>query len=128
MHHNITSLYAALAGLILIILSFRVMGLRQRKKVVFGDGGVPELTHAIRAHGNFVEYVPIALILILLVESSGGANGTVHGLGIGLILARLLHIWGVLPVNGPFFARGAGIILTMLVILGAAARLLYNWI
>jgi len=125
---TITPLYAALAALILVFLTFRVIGLRRGKKVAFGDGGVPELVHAIRAHGNFVEYVPFALLLILLVELTGGARGTVHGLGAALIAARLFHLWGVLPVNGPFFGRALGIVLTLLVILGAAARLLMHYI
>ena len=125
---TVTPLYAALAALILIFLTFRVIGLRRSKKVAFGDGGVPELVHAIRAHGNFIEYVPVTLLLILIVELIGGARGTVHGLGAMLIAARLFHLWGVLPVNGPFFGRAIGIVLTMLVILGAAARLLMHYI
>jgi uncharacterized membrane protein YecN with MAPEG domain len=124
---NITALYAAFSGLLLAFLTLRVIRLRRANTVAFGDGGVPALTHAIRAHGNFVEYVPFALLLILLVELTGGARGTVHGLGIPLIAARVLHIWGVMPVNGPFFGRAAGIVLTLLVILGASARLLINY-
>jgi uncharacterized membrane protein YecN with MAPEG domain len=125
---TITPLYAALAALLLLFLTFRVIGLRRSKQVAFGDGGVPELVHAIRAHGNFIEYVPIALLLILLVELTGGARGTVHGLGAALIAARLFHLWGVLPVGGPLLGRGLGIVLTLLVILGAAARLLLNYV
>jgi uncharacterized protein len=128
MAHPITALYAAIAGFLLIFLTFRVISLRRGKQISFGDGGVPALTHAIRAHGNFIEYVPLALVLLLLVELGGGAKGTVHGLGVLLILGRVLHIWGVMPVDGPFFARVAGISLTLVMILGAAARLLYGFV
>lgn len=124
----ITPLYAALAALLLLFLTFRVITLRRGKQVAFGDGGVPELMHAIRAHGNFVEYVPFALLLILLIELTGGARGTVHGLGATLIVARVFHIWGVLPVNGPFFGRAIGVVLTLGVFLGGAARLLMHYI
>jgi uncharacterized membrane protein YecN with MAPEG domain len=124
----VTPLYAALAALLLLFLTFRVIGLRRSKQVAFGDGGVPELVHAIRTHGNFVEYVPFALLLILLIELTGGARGTVHGLGATLIVARVFHIWGVLPVNGPFFGRVIGVVLTVGVILGGAARLLMHYI
>jgi uncharacterized membrane protein YecN with MAPEG domain len=124
----ITPLYAALAGLLLAILTFRVIGLRLGKKIMFGDGGEPALLRATRAHGNFIEYVPLALLLILLVELTGGASGTVHGLGIGLIVARILHAGGVLLVDGPSTGRAAGIVLTILVIVGAAARLLLNYV
>jgi uncharacterized membrane protein YecN with MAPEG domain len=124
----ITPLYAALAALILMVLTFRVILLRRSKKVSFGDGGMPELVHAIRAHGNFIEYVPFALLLILLVELTGGPRLMVHGFGAALIVARLFHIWGVLPVKGPFFGRVLGVVLTTLVFVGAAARLLLHYL
>lgn len=124
----VTPLYAALAALLLLFLTFRVIVLRRGKQVAFGDGGVPELMHAIRAHGNFVEYVPFALLLILLIELTGDARGTVHGLGAILIIARVFHIWGVLPVNGPFFGRVIGVTLTLFVILGGVIRLLMHYV
>jgi uncharacterized membrane protein YecN with MAPEG domain len=125
---TITPLYAALAALILFILTFRVILLRTTHKVLLGSGGHAGLEKAMRAHGNFIEYVPLALILILLVEMTGAAPATVHGLGIALIVARLLHAWGISTSDGPNFGRAVGIIVTGLVLLGGAARLLMHYV
>ena len=62
---RIVLLYAALLGLILVYLSYRVVSYRVKYKVGIGDGGNTKLARAIRVQGNFVEYVPIALLLIL---------------------------------------------------------------
>jgi uncharacterized membrane protein YecN with MAPEG domain len=124
----ITPLYAALAGLILIVLSARIIVLRNKFKVGIGDGGHIELGRAVRAHGNFIEYVPLALLLILLCELTGAAAGTVHGLGAALIVGRLAHAWGLTSSEGISPGRGLGIVLTLLVLIGASARLLLHYI
>jgi hypothetical protein len=88
----ITSLYASLCALLIITLSLNVIGLRRQHKVRLGDGGVDELQAAIRAHGNAIEYIPIALILMLVLELSGGYWWLIHLAGIILLAARLLHV------------------------------------
>ena len=40
---------------------------RVKFKIDDGDGGNEEMRQRIRAQANFVEYVPIALILLMLV-------------------------------------------------------------
>ena len=64
----ITPLYAALAAVILIVLALRVIGARRSRRVAIGDGADEDLARRIRAHGNFAEYTPLALVLILLLE------------------------------------------------------------
>jgi len=125
---TIVPLYAALITFILVILTFRVILLRNRLKVGVGSGGHPSLERAMRAHGNFIEYVPLALILLLLCELNGAASTTLHGLGIALILGRLAHAWGLSTSEGTSAGRAAGIVLTMLVLIGAAARLLLHYL
>jgi uncharacterized membrane protein YecN with MAPEG domain len=125
---TITPLYAALAALILVALTFRVILLRNKFKVPVGDGGHIEVERAIRAHGNFIEYVPLALLLILLCELTGASARTVHGLGAALIVARLAHAWGLSANEGVSAGRGIGIILTIFVLIGAAVRLLLHYI
>ena len=56
----ITPLYAALAAVILIVLSLRVIGARRSHRVAIGDGADEDLARRIRAHGNFTEYTPLA--------------------------------------------------------------------
>jgi len=54
-----------------VVISARVSVLRAKFKVMFGDGGQEPLMRAIRAQGNFTEYVPLALLLIIMVEWAG---------------------------------------------------------
>ncbi|WP_274620662.1 MAPEG family protein [Colwellia maritima] len=62
---TITAFYASLLTLLYIGLSFNVIRLRFKLKVGVGDGGQEQLTKAIRIHGNFSEYMPLALILLV---------------------------------------------------------------
>ncbi len=61
----ITPLYASLAAFILIVLSLRVIGARRNRRVALGDGADDDLARRIRAHGNFTEFTPLALVLEL---------------------------------------------------------------
>ncbi len=67
----VSALYAVLGALLLIKFSFDVVRLRMQYRVSYGDGGFSELQSAIRIHGNAVEYIPVALILLLLMEMDG---------------------------------------------------------
>ena len=87
---SITVLYAALLGLMLIAVSIRVVRLRVKHKVNLFDGGVEELGQAIRVQGNFIEYVPLAIILMAAVELGGAPAWAMHGFGGGLFVGRLL--------------------------------------
>lgn len=91
----ITSLYAGLLGLLLLFLSALVVRSRIIHKVVLWDGGKIEVLRAIRAHGNFVEYVPFALLLILLLELNGFEAWILHTLGLALVAGRVLHAHGL---------------------------------
>lgn len=121
---TIAPLYAGLLGLLLLVLSYRVSGHRRRHGVSLGDGGHKDLQTAIRVQGNFVEYVPTALILLVLLELSGQPFWLVHGLGAALFLGRILHAQG-LTANpaGKSFGRLTGILLTWLMILAASVLL-----
>lgn len=121
---EITALYAALLGLLFILLSYGVSKHRLAGHISLGDGDKPELAQAIRAHGNFAEYVPLALILIGLAEVQGAATGLLHGLGGGLLLGRIAHAWGMSQPNAVHNARKLGIVLTWLCIAVASVYLL----
>ncbi len=115
-----SSIYFGLLALLLVVLSVRVIQLRYRYKVEIGDGGVPELQRAIRAHANFIEYVPIALLLILMADLVGHQKWVVHVLGIALLVGRLAHAFGFTTGQGPNLGRGLGVGLTMLVLIAGA--------
>jgi uncharacterized membrane protein YecN with MAPEG domain len=91
----ITALYAGLLGLISMGVSFPAGSLRGKLGVSVGDGGNKDLLLAMRRHANFVEYVPLALIMIALLELNGVAARTIHVLGAVLVIARLAHAFGI---------------------------------
>lgn len=124
MSMEITAPYAALLGLLFILLSFQVSRHRLAGQVSLGDGNNPALGQAIRAHGNFAEYVPLALILIGLAEAQGATALLLHALGGGLLAGRVLHAWGINQPNAVHNARKFGIVLTWLSIVVASVYLL----
>ena len=122
----VTPVYAAACGLIYVGLSVRTLLLRRREGVAVGDGDHPLLARAVRAHGNFSEYVPLSLILMFFLEFSGTAGGWIHVLGSLLIAGRLSHAYGVSRVEENFVYRVAGMALTFTVIVSASVRLLIS--
>lgn len=91
----ITSIYASLAALLIVRLSLSVIKLRRKNRVSVGDGGIDELQLAIRTHANAVEYIPIALILLLTLELNDAPKILVHILGVTLLIGRILHAMGL---------------------------------
>ena len=80
-----TAIYAAVLGLLAALLTTNVIVNRVRAKVDVADGGVAPLAQAIRAHGNFAEHTPLALLLIGLVEAFAYRSPIVIGLGAALL-------------------------------------------
>lgn len=102
----ITAIVTALLALMLVGISIRVTVLRARKKIDFFDGGDPELGRAIRVQGNFIEYVPLTLALMALLEWMGSAPWLVYSFGAVLVAGRIAHAWGLYA--GSFKGRAAG--------------------
>ena len=117
MPYHVTMLYASLLGLLLIALSWGVSKVRLREQVSLGAGELSDLESAIRAHGNFIEYVPFALVLLLLAESAGAQTWLLHALGGSLLAARLLHAYGIRQPGSTNNYRKYGAALTWLMIL-----------
>jgi uncharacterized protein len=115
-----TAIYAAILGLMLIVLKFRVIGARRRLMVDVLDGGERDVTRRMRVHGNFTEHVPIALILMAVVELNGAETWNIHALGAVLVISRVLHAQGLECIPGKSFGRAAGVIGTTAVIVAAA--------
>ena len=121
----ITALYAALNGFLIIALAANVVRLRLAKKVSLGDGGHKDVSRAIRAHGNTIEYLPLALILMALLEINGGGSTALHSYGILLVGGRVVYSYGMLvPRSSANLARQLGVVTSWLVILGAGIQLL----
>lgn len=114
----ITGLYAALLGLLIIVLLLRIVAKRWKFRVGVGDGGEKVLTLAIRAHGNAIETIPIALILLAAFELNKGSAMTLHILGATLLFARIAHAYGISRSGKTSPGRFLGTVLTIAVILG----------
>ena len=114
---TITALYAGILGLISIGVAFPAGRLRGQTNVSVGDGGNRDLLLAMRRHANFVEYVPLALILIGWLELNQVRHTAIHALGAVLVLARLSHAFGIKADNMKTPGRFIGATLTVLVIL-----------
>jgi len=100
----VTSIIAAVLTLLFIKLSFDVIGLRRKNKVGLGSGGHEELERAIRAHGNFAEYVPFGIILMACLELNGAPWLFVAITGLTLIMGRVIHALGI-KVPPPDFSK-----------------------
>ena len=91
----ITGLYAALLAVIVTTLSFQVGFARLRSGVSILHGEDMQLAERIRRHANFCEAVPIALVLMAIIELDGASAGLVHGLGSVLVVSRIVHPFGL---------------------------------
>jgi uncharacterized membrane protein YecN with MAPEG domain len=120
---SVTGFYLGLLALIYAALALEVARLRRGNRVLFGDGENVRLRSAIRAHANFVEYVPIIALLVAMLEMSGSSAARVHVMMGALLVARLLHPLGMYSKPGTWqFSAGrvGGIVITISVLIVAA--------
>lgn len=116
----VTPLYAGFLALLLVVLSALVV--RQRVVVHKAGKGADEerLNRAMRVQANFIEYVPLALILMLCAELQGAPAAAVHTMGITLVVARLAHAIGMSRTPQVSALRGAGFLLTSIMLVLSA--------
>ncbi|MEM7501854.1 MAG: MAPEG family protein [Pseudomonadota bacterium] len=124
----ITPLYASILALLCIALSVRTLNLRRRFGVAIGPGDEPLLARAVRAHGNFTEYVPLSLLLLLLLDLESNRDVLLHSLGLMLVVGRTLHAYGVSQVREDFRFRVAGMALTFTMMASCALILLTRYL
>ena len=122
----VTPLYAGLLALWLMLLSVRVVDRRRSARVSLGDGGNPALQRAIRAHANFSEYVPFALIMLAILELSRFSIYVLHLLGATLLVARVLHGYSMSFNRHFWFGRYWGAVLTFVVMIAEALMCIYQ--
>jgi len=121
---RITGLYVALGVLLVLVLAIRVVLRRLSARIGIGDGNDPELRKRIRAHGNAIEYLPLGLLALLLLDLDGTSPLLLHTFGIALLVARIAHAIGLSRTGGTSPERFFGICLTMLTLLAMAILLL----
>lgn len=111
MLHGAVAPYAALLGALMIVLSLRISLARMRSGISLGWGDDPILKARVRAFGNFAEWAPMALVLLVLAEAAGAPPVVLHAGGAALLIGRLLH---PLQLDGRLFTplRFAGMVAT----------------
>jgi uncharacterized membrane protein YecN with MAPEG domain len=117
-----TLLYGGANAFLTALLGFNVSRMRGRDKVFLGDAPSAEMNRAIRAHGNNTEWVPLAIVLLLLLELSGVSATALHAFGGGLLFARVAHAHGAYT-KAPTTVVGA--LLTYLITFGMAGYAIY---
>lgn len=111
----VTLTSAGAAALINLWLAIRVVQLRFAEKVLIGDGGSPRLLARMRAQMNFVEYTPIVLILIGLIELAQGTRFYLWVVAAVYLVGRVLHGFGM---DGWLLGRKIGALVTFLTVGG----------
>jgi uncharacterized protein len=124
---SITAFYLALLALLYALLTLHVIRLRQGNRAAFGDGDSITLRRAIRAHSNFIEYVPIVTPMVGFMEMSGASAVRIHLLMGALVVSRLLHPLGMYaaPNTQAFrIGRVGGMTLTIGLLIACALMIL----
>ncbi len=118
----ITLLYAGLMALLSVLLANYVLYIRLRANSL----AEWKPNAAERVQANFVENVPLALLLLLLVEFAGGSVVFIHICGVSLVVLRGLHAWGLARNQGANYPRliGAQGTFVLMSVLGVAAVLM----
>jgi len=121
---HVTLAYAGMLGLLLVILSFNVM---QNWVRVTGRGQATDLAmrRAERLLSSFVEYVPLGLVLLTLIELKGAPALVLHILGIMLLVGRVLHAYGSNEMPGAGLMRFIGAQMTFLMLAVASMACLF---
>lgn len=118
---RIALLIASLHVLLYVALSLRVVLHRRAHKVGVGTGGDAVLTRKVRVHANFAEYVPLALLMLALLELAGIRAALLWTFGIALLLGRVLHAVGLGGSAGYSVGRFTGTLLTFATLVVMAA-------
>lgn len=119
----ITALYMGLFLLLLLVLAIGVVRQRLSTNTALGDGGHPGLIKAMRSHGNAIEYVPVVMLGLAVLELNGAGSLGLHLYGSGFLIARFSHAFGMQLVNEANNFRKIGIVLTWVIMLAMGVQL-----
>ena len=129
----ITPLFAAIFALAYVYLSISVVKLRFSEKIVLGvetkDNVVSApMLKAVRIHANFIEYVPMALILFWFLEIVTSSSAMVFWLACILLVARVAHVIGMNNPKRYLLCRQCGVVATFGVISFSAIKLIWSYL
>lgn len=122
----ITGLYAGILALLLLALSTLVIMARWKNRVALGSGESKEMLRVMRGHANFIEYVPISLILMLILELSHANAWLLYIMGNMMVLGRIIHAAHFFFGQKHLKVRQIGMILTFLpLLIGGIACMIF---
>ena len=123
----ITALYAGIFAVFALALSFRTGGSRSKTgiSILYGEPHNMELAERVRVHQNFLEYVPMILILMGAIELNGGSSMFLYVVGDLLIIARIAHAIGLKHDNIGHKGRLIGAGGTALITVVAAGKAIW---
>lgn len=125
---NITPFYAAILGLLFLILSVRTLRLPRKLQIAIGDGSNVQMQRAMRVHANFAEYAPLTLVLIFMLELQEAHYLLANALCICLVVGRVSHAYGVSKEAENYRYRVFGMAMTFTALVGSAACLFVLYI
>ena len=114
----ITSIFASILAILFLKLSLAVIALRRKNKIALGSGSNADLERAIRAQGNFAEYVPMNLLLMGCLEVNLAPWWLFVPLGVLLVVGRTIHAIGINQPPPEFSKRVLGMKFTFFAMIG----------
>lgn len=127
MTFGITALYASALTIIVFVLAQLVIRARGKTTIALGDGGDARLLEASRRQMNFVENVPMTVLLMMMAEGGGASAMQLHIAGAVLVIARILHPFGIQIDRAAHPLRIGGAVATNLVQFGLIAILIMQY-
>lgn len=122
---SVTPLFVAVFLVFQVAITNAVGYRRLQTGIHFLDGGDRTLTRRMRAHGNFTETVPIALLGMLTAELLGAATAVLW-IGGGLLLVGRVWHYGVIVTTGWGPGRSLSMVLTFAAMLVFAGAILWR--
>jgi uncharacterized membrane protein YecN with MAPEG domain len=119
MTFSVTVVFIAILALIQFPMTVAVGLYRAKTDIRFMDGGDEEMVRRIRAHANFIETVPMALLAMAVAEYAGTPSILLWLGGLMLLVGRLIHYFTIRG-SGWGGGRSAGMALTFLPMSGFA--------
>ena len=112
----VSALYVVVGALLVMKFALDVVRYRRQYRVAYGDGGVYDLKIAIRLHGRAIETIPLALLLLIVMEMNGADIWMIHITALLFFAGRLLHAYGLR--NSVMKGRQYGMMLTLFALCG----------
>ncbi len=119
----ITLFYVSFFAIFALVLSFGAGSMRGKSgiSILHGDPANMELAEKVRRHQNFLEYVPMFLLVFAFLEANGASSLFLYIVGDLMIFFRIAHAIGLKHDNMAHkgrFIGAAGTALTTLVTAG----------